>query len=79
MPQVYLSESDRMRARLAKWVYGELRIRRMSQATLAAKMGVTHQALSQKLRRKSFSYTDFCFFVKEFEPTQKELLDLVGV
>lgn len=77
MPRVYLSEKERLCARLTRWVYGEMRIRRISQATLAEKMGISHQALSQKLKRKSFSYTDFCFFVKEFEPTQKELLELV--
>jgi len=78
MPRVYLSDKERLCARLARWVYGELKIRRMSQADLAGKMGISHQALSQKLRRESFDYSDFCFFVKEFEPSQKELLELVG-
>ena len=77
MPRVYLSDKERICAKLARYVYGELKIRRMSQSDLAAKMGISHQALSQKLRRESFDYTDFCFFVKEFEPSQKELLDLV--
>ena len=78
MPRVYLSDKDRLCSRLSRWVYGELKIRRMSQTALAEKMGISHQALSQKLSRESFDFTDFCFFVKEFEPDQKELLELVG-
>ena len=79
MAKVYLTEKDRMCSRLSKWVYGEMRIRRISQRTLAEKMGISHQALSQKLKKHSFNYSDFLFFVKEFEPTQKELLELVGM
>ena len=79
MPKVYLSEKDRLCARLARWIYGEMRIRRISQRTLADKMGISHQALSQKLRRQSFDYTDFIFFVKEFQPSNKELLEIIGI
>ena len=79
MPKVYLTEREQMCARLSKWLYGELRVRRMSQATLAEKMGISHQALSRKLRTSSYSYSDFVFFMKEFEPDQKELLELIGL
>lgn len=79
MPKVYLTEKDRLCARLSKWVYGEMRIRRLSQTAVAEKMGITHQALSRKLRNSSFSYSDFIFFVKEFQPTNKELLEIIGL
>ena len=79
MPKVYLSEEDRTRTRLARWVYGELKVRKMSQTALAKKLGISHQALSKKLISKSFDYTDFVFFVKEFEPSDKELREIIGV
>ena len=79
MPKVYLSEKDRLCSKLARWVYGEMRIRRLSQSQVAEKMGISHQALSKKLKRESFDFSDFLFFVKEFEPSQQELLDLVGM
>ena len=77
MPKVYLSEKDRLCARLAKWVYGEMKLRGMTQAQLAEKMLISQQALSEKLKRASFSYEDFVLFVKEFEPTANELAALV--
>ena len=79
MPKVYLTESDRACARLAKWVYGELRVRKLSQRAVANKMHISHQALSQKLRNESFDYKDFVFFVKEFKPDEKELHQIIGV
>jgi len=79
MPKVYLTEKDRLCARLAKWVYGEMKVRRITQTSLAKKMDISHQALSRKLREESFDYTDFAFFVKEFQPSDKELREIIGV
>lgn len=79
MPKVYLTEKDRLCARLAKWVYGEMRVRRISQTNLAKKMNITQQALSKKLREARFDYTDFVFFVKEFQPDNRELKEIIGI
>jgi len=79
MPKVYLNERDRLCSKLARYVYGEMRIRRITQTEMAEKMNISQQALSHKLRTESFGFSDFLFFVKEFEPSQKELLDLVGM
>ena len=79
MPKVYLTEKDRLCSRLAKWVYGEMHVRRISQEELAKKMCIAQQSLSRKLREESFNYTDFVFFVKEFQPSDKELREIIGV
>ena len=79
MPKVYLSEKDRLCSKLSRYVYGEMRIRRLTQREVADKMNISQQSLSRKLKEESFDFSDFLFFVKEFEPSQKELLDLVGM
>ena len=79
MPTVYLTERDRLCHRLAKWVYGEMKVRRLSQEKVAKKMNISHQALGQKLRKASFSYEDFVFFVKEFQPSNNELREIIGI
>ena len=79
MPKVYLTEKDRLCARLAKWVYGEMKVRRLTLEAVATKMGITHQSLSRKLKTASFSYADFIFFVKEFQPSNKELMEIIGL
>ena len=77
MPKVYLTENDRIRQKLARWVYGEMKVRRVTLTSLAKKRGISHQALSRKLRTASFDYLDFIFFVKEFEPDDKELRQII--
>ena len=79
MPKVYLTEKDRLCERLARWVYGEMKIRRLSQDALAKKRGISQQALGRKLLKKRFDYEDFTFFVKEFQPTDKELREIIGL
>lgn len=78
MPKVYLTENDRISQRLARWVYGEMKVRRITLVSMAKKMNISHQALSRKLRSASFGYTDFVFFVKEFQPDDKELREIIG-
>lgn len=79
MPKVYLTEKERICARLSRWVYGEMKVRRLSQESVAKKMHISHQALSRKLLKSSFDYSDFVFFVKEFQPSDKELKEIIGI
>lgn len=79
MPKVYLTEKDRLCARLAAWVYGQMKLHRISQRALAPKMGISHQALSKKLKTHNFNYTDFVFFIQEFQPTDGELRQIIGI
>lgn len=78
MSKIYLTEKERTSHKLAAWVYGQMKVRRLTLVSVAKKMNITHQALSKKLRAESFNYTDFVFFVKEFEPTDKELREIIG-
>lgn len=79
MPKVYLTEKDRLCARLAVWVYGEMKSRRITQEKLAEKMNIRQQSLNRKLREESFDFADFTFFVKEFQPDNKTLKHIVGL
>jgi len=79
MPKVYLTERERFNAELAKWVYGEMKERKLSQQKVADKMFISRQALGRKLKEKSFDYCDFVFFVKEFQPGEKTLNNLLGL
>lgn len=78
MPKVYLSENDRLSRRLSSWIYGEMKCRGISQRAMAEEMGISQQALSQKLKANSFSFTDFLDFVRVLEPDVRELNRLIG-
>lgn len=79
MPKVYLSEQERLNTRLAAWVYGQIKIQGISQTKIAKERGVSKQAISQKLRTKSFDFEDLCCFVRLFEPETDELRQLLGM
>mgnify|MGYP002522882252 CR=1 FL=1 len=65
--------------RLANFVYGELKRKDMTITELAEKMAYTPQNVSKKLRNASFNYTDFCFFVREFQPDNDTLRYIIGI
>ena len=78
MPTVYLTLEDKIDQRLSAYVYGELMTRRIPQGTLAKELGISQPALSQKLRKKKFSFDDFVRIIHFFKPDEKELNRLVG-
>lgn len=78
MPKVYLSEEQKLSERLTRWIYGEMRLKNMSQYKLADELGISQPALSKKLRSRSFSYKDFIVFVRVFKPDAEEVMRLLG-
>lgn len=77
MPKVYLSENERLNARIAAWVYGQLKINGMSQRDLGVECGISQAAVSKKLITHSFDVTDFACFVRVFKPEQEEVMRLL--
>ena len=78
MPKIFLSETEKMNDRLATWVYGQMRVKRISQRELAEELHITQQGLSYKLKHRQISYGDFITFVNVFEPNHDELAWLIG-
>lgn len=78
MPKVFLSEKDKLNNRLATWVYGQMKLRSITQSQLADELQITQQALSYKLKNRQFSFADFVTIVSVFVPDPSELAWLVG-
>ena len=74
MPKVYLSDRERLCQKLGGWVYGQMKIHRMTQSDMARELGISQQAFSLKMRICRFSYEDYLTFVRIFKPSQEELL-----
>ena len=77
MARVYITKDAQRNARLAAWVYGELKVRKLTQADLAKRRGVSQQAISLKLKKHSFDFEDFACFVEIFDPSDEEIRRLV--
>lgn len=77
MPKVYLTTEQRRNAKLAAWVYGEMKVQKIPQRVLADKRGCSQQAISDKLRNQRFDFEDFVCFVELFKPDDSEIARLV--
>ena len=79
MPKVHVTKVDRQRDRLAAYVHSNLKIKGLHQHDLAKYMGISQQALSQKIRRKSFHFEDYVQIVNYFGADEYELRRLAGI
>ena len=73
MARVYITNDERLCAKLAAWVYGEMKIQKIPQRVIAERRGVSQQAVSEKLKNHKFDFEDFVTFVELFKPTNEEI------
>lgn len=78
MPRVYLSENERLSERLSAWVYGQMKVKKIPQRIMAEELEISQPAFAQKLKNRSFSYTDFLTFVRVLEPDTADIERLLG-
>lgn len=78
MPKVFLSENERLSERLTAWIYGQLKVKHIPQRIMAEELEISQPAFAQKLKNRSFSYTDFLTIVRVLEPDDADLNRLLG-
>ena len=79
MPKVYLTKEQQASYRLAEWVYSQMKMQRITQKEIGERLGISQQAVYNKLRRRSFEFEDFVCFVEIFRPNVKTLARLMEV
>lgn len=79
MARSYITKTDRQKDRIVAYVISELKVRGLRQQDLANYMGISQQALSQKIRRKSFHFEDYVQIVNYFGADEYELRRLAGI
>jgi predicted transcriptional regulator len=79
MPRVFINTQEKLNHRLATWVIGEMRSRRISQVDLARERGISQQAISMKLKVERFDFEDLCCFVRVLKPDIDDIQRLLGI
>ena len=77
MPKVYITTTERRNAKLTAWIYGEMKIQRITQSAVAAKLGISQPSFNRKLRNQNFDFDDFTALVELFNPNDEEIARLV--
>jgi hypothetical protein len=78
MPRVYLNDNDRLSEHLSAWIYGQMKMKQITQKDMAEHLFITASAFNQKLKKKKFSFNDFLTIVRILEPDADELVRLTG-
>lgn len=58
MPKAYITLQQQKNNELAALIYGTMKVKGVTQKCLADALGISQPGVSDKLRRKSFSYED---------------------
>ena len=77
MARVYITTTERRNAKLAAWIYGEMKVQRVTQSAVAAKLGISQPSFNRKLRNHNFDFEDFTALVELFNPEDGEIARLV--
>lgn len=77
MPRVYITTTQKRNAKLAAWIYGEMKIQKITQTAVANKLGISQPSFNRKLRNQNFDFEDFTALVELFNPEDWEIARLV--
>lgn len=79
MPRVYLTKQEKLNNELSAWVYGQMKVRNISQCKMADVIGIKQPSLNYKLKHGCFTYQDLTAIFSELEPDAETLQRLMGV
>jgi hypothetical protein len=77
MPRTYLTERQRVAARIQKLFTGQMRIMNLKQQNIADVWGVSQQAASYKIRNGNISLTEFIQANRILQFSDGEMLEIL--
>lgn len=79
MPKTYLTKQEKLNNDLSAWIYGQAKVRNVTQKQLADAIGIKQPSLNYKLRHGSFTFQDLTAVFGILEPSKDELTRLMGI
>ena len=77
MPKVYLTKQDEYSNRLVTLIYGTMKVKHISQASMADVLEISQQAFGKKLKNKQFTYWDLFRIFQVLEFTDEQIVNLM--
>lgn len=78
MPKTYISKQDKLNNDLMVWLTGEMKVKHIRQAEVASALGITQQALSNKIRSTTFRYEEIVALFDMLQPDADTVIRLMG-
>lgn len=79
MPKTYLTKQEKLNNDLSAWIYGQAKVRKVSQKQIADAIGIKQPSLNRKLRHGGFTFQDLTAVFGILEPSKDELARLMGL
>ena len=79
MPKTYLTKQEKLNNELVAYIYGEMKVQKITQQQMADILRIKQPAFSYKLKHGSFSYQDLTEIFGVLQPDGEKLLKIMGV
>ena len=79
MPRSYITRQEKLNNDLSAWIYGQAKVRKVTQKQMADAIGIKQPSLNYKLRHGSFTFQDLTAVFAILEPDGETLKRLMGV
>lgn len=78
MPKTYLTKQQKLNNDLSAWIYGNMKIQKVSQKELADMIGIKQPSLNYKLRHGNYTFQDLTTIFSVLKPDADTLTRLMG-
>ena len=79
MPKVYITKQEKLNNDLSAWIYGQAKVRKVTQKQIADAIGIKQPSLNYKLKHGNFTFQDLTAVFSILNPDGEELMRLMGV
>lgn len=79
MPKTYITRQQKLNSDLSAWIYGNMKVQKVSQKELATRIGIKQPSLNYKLKHGNFSFADLTVIFGVLKPDADTLERLMGV
>lgn len=77
MPKVYITREQKLNNKLVTLIYGTMKVKRVTQSSIAKQLGISQQAFALKLKKCHFSFLDLFTIFEVLEIEDKEILSVM--
>lgn len=78
MPKTYITKQEKLNRNLSAWIYGQMKVNRVTQQQIADAIGIKQPSLNYKLKNGNFTFQDLTSVFAILEPDGETLLRLMG-
>ena len=77
MPKVYLTRQDKLNEKLVAYIYGAMKVKKITQREMADRLGVSQPAFAKKLKKCRFTHADLATIFDTLDTQDEEILSVM--